>query len=76
MTREAKMIHLLVSIKAKEGKLNDFLRLFNETALSVRKEKGCVEYFVAVDMDAGLPGQARDASRVVILEKWDGTSTR
>ena len=37
----------------------------------MRKEKGCVEYFVAVDMDAGLPGQARDASRVVILEKWE-----
>ncbi len=65
------MIHLVVSIKVKEGKLNDFVRLFNETALSVRKEKGCVEYFAAVDAETGMPNQARDVNRVVILEKWE-----
>ena len=32
------MIHLVVSIKVKEGKLNDFVRLFNETALSEEGE--------------------------------------
>jgi quinol monooxygenase YgiN len=37
----------------------------------VRAEKGCVEYFPAVDVDAKFPQQLLDENTVTILEKWE-----
>ncbi len=65
------MIYLVVLITAKEGKLKELIRLINETAIAVRQEKGCIEYFATIDTDTGLPPQAVDKSRVVLLERWE-----
>ena len=37
----------------------------------VREEKGCIEYFPAVDIDTDLPPQALDENMVTIIEKWE-----
>ena len=65
------MIYLVVSVQVKEGKLNEFIRLFNETAVAVRQEKGCAGYIAAVDADINLPSRVRDKNRVVVLEQWE-----
>jgi quinol monooxygenase YgiN len=65
------MIYLVVSVRVKEGKLAEFLHLFNENAVTVRQEKGCVEYLATVDAQTGLPPQVVDKDRVVVLEKWE-----
>jgi len=38
---------------------------------SVKKERGCIEYFPAIDLDAGLPPQTLDENVVTIIEKWE-----
>jgi quinol monooxygenase YgiN len=37
----------------------------------VREERGCIEYFPAVDIDADLPPQSLDENVVTIIEKWE-----
>ena len=65
------MITVLASIRVKAGKTSDFLKIFNDNVPNVREEKGCVEYFPAVDIDAGLPGQSLDLNLVTVIEKWE-----
>lgn len=65
------MITVLASIRVKAGKTPDFLEIFNDNVPNVREEKGCVEYFPAVDIDAGLPGQSLDPNLVTVIEKWE-----
>ena len=38
--------------------------------VTVRQEAGCLEYFPALDLDAGLPVQVLDEDVVTIIEKW------
>ena len=66
------MITVLALIRVKAGKTPDFLEIFNDNVPNVREEKGCVEYFPAVDIDAGLPGQSLDPNLVTVIEKWEG----
>jgi quinol monooxygenase YgiN len=37
----------------------------------VKEEKGCVEYFPLVDIDAKLASQILDENVVTIIEKWE-----
>lgn len=67
----ADMIYVIAWIRTKEGKLQDYLKLFRETAVTVRKEKGCLQYIVAVDIDSGLPIQIFEKNVATILEKWE-----
>lgn len=65
------MITVLASIRVKAGGRSAFLEIFKENVPHVRNETGCVEYFPAVDIDAGLPGQTFDENVVTVVEKWE-----
>jgi len=66
------MIHVIASICIKQGRLTDYLAVLKALMPAVRKEKGCIEYMPAVDIDAKLPVQVLDKNVVTILEKWEG----
>lgn len=65
------MINVIASIRVKTGSLADFLEIFKANIPKVREEKGCIEYFPAVDIDAKLPPQILDENVVTIIEKWE-----
>ncbi len=65
------MINVIASISIKEGKLSDYLRILKANIPMVRKEKGCIEYVSAGDMETGLPAQVLDRNVVTILERWE-----
>lgn len=65
------MIHVIASIRVKKGKVPEFLGIFKANVPNVLEEKGCIEYFPAVDVDAGLPPQILDENLVTIVEKWE-----
>ena len=65
------MINVIASIQIKEGKVSEFLEIFKSNVPNVREEKGCIEYFPAVDIDTDLPPQALDENMVTIIEKWE-----
>ena len=64
------MISVLASIRVKEGQRAAFLDIFNANIPKVIEESGCIEYFAAVDLDAGFPVQLLDENVVTIIEKW------
>ncbi len=65
------MINVIASIYIKEGKLSDYLRILKANVPLVRKEKGCIEYVPAVDIETGLAAQVLEKNVVTILEKWE-----
>jgi quinol monooxygenase YgiN len=66
------MIRVVASISVKPGMLADYLVVLRATVPAVRKEKGCIEYVPAIDIDSKLPVQVLDENVVTILEKWEG----
>ena len=64
------MITVLASIQLHEGERAAFLEIFRANVPKVRQESGCIEYFPAVDIDAGLPVQRLDENVVTVIEKW------
>ncbi len=64
------MINVIASIRVKPENLVEFLEIFKSNVPSVMGEIGCVEYFPAVDIDAGLPPQNLEKDVVTIIEKW------
>jgi quinol monooxygenase YgiN len=69
------MISVIASIRVKEGRISDFLIIFKDLMPKVRKERGCMEYFPAVDVNAELPSQMLDENVVTIIEKWENLET-
>ena len=65
------MINVIASIYIKEGKLSDYLRVLKANVPMVRKERGCIEYVPAGDMETGLAAQVLDRNVVTILERWE-----
>ena len=65
------MINVIASIRVKAGRLSEFLEIFKSNVPNVREERGCIEYFPAVDIDADLPPQSLDENVVTIIEKWE-----
>ena len=65
------MVNVIASIRLKPGNLSAFLEIFKANVLNVKQEKGCIEYFPAVDVDAGLPPQVLDEAVVTVIEKWE-----
>jgi quinol monooxygenase YgiN len=63
------MIHVVVMVRVKEGKAKEFIDMFKSMAITVRQEKGCVEYMAAVDAPGALPDSV-DKNVVTILERW------
>lgn len=66
------MINVIASIRVKPGRLPEFLEIFKSNVPNVKEEKGCIEYFPAIDIDADLPPQVLDENVVTIIEKWEG----
>lgn len=64
------MINVIASIRIKEGKVPEFIEIFKSNLLAVREEKGCIEYFPAIDIDANLLLQNFAENTVTIIEKW------
>jgi quinol monooxygenase YgiN len=69
------MINVIASIRVKKGRTSDFLIIFRALLPDVRKEKGCIEYSPAVDVDAGLSSQILNENVVTIIEKWENLET-
>jgi quinol monooxygenase YgiN len=67
------MVHVIASVRVKQGLREQFLEAFKSNVPSVKKETGCIEYFSCVDIDADLPPQVMDANVVTIMEKWEST---
>jgi len=65
------MICVIASIRVREGARDAFLGIFNENVPKVRREKGCIEYFPALDIDAALGAQQLDDRVVTVMEKWE-----
>ena len=65
------MINVIASIRVKAGRLQNFIEIFKSNVTNVREEKGCIEYFPAVDIEADMPPQILDENVVKIIEKWD-----
>jgi quinol monooxygenase YgiN len=65
------MVNVIASIRVKAGRVSEFLEIFKSNVPSVTQERGCIEYFPAVDIDADLPPQSLDENVVTIIEKWE-----
>jgi quinol monooxygenase YgiN len=65
------MINVIASIRVKAGGLSEFLEIFKSNVPNVREERGCINYFPALDIDADLPPQSLDENVVTIIEKWE-----
>ncbi len=65
------MVNVIASVKVKPGTRARFLEIFKVNMATVRKEKGCIEYFPAVDMAFDFPFQPPDENGVTIIEKWE-----
>ncbi len=65
------MIYVIASIHVKKGRLQDFIEVFKSNVPNVREERGCIQYFPTVDINADLPPQILDENVVTIIEKWE-----
>jgi quinol monooxygenase YgiN len=65
------MIDVIASVRVKAGKVPEFLKVFKSNMPKVKKERGCIEYFPAIDLQADLPGQILDKDVITIIEKWE-----
>jgi len=65
------MIHVVASIKVKEGKRDTFLGIFKSNVPAVQAEEGCIAYQPAVDFPSGFSSQQVDAQVVTVLETWE-----
>jgi quinol monooxygenase YgiN len=66
------MIHVIATIKLKEGSREKFLGILKDNVPRVLAEQGCRGYTPAVDVESGIPVQAAPrADTVTIIEAWD-----
>ncbi len=66
------MIHVLAQIENTPGHRDDFLAEFDQVAILVRQEAGCIEYGAAVDTSTGIPVQNfLGENSVLIIEQWE-----
>ena len=49
----------------------NFLGIFKANVPAVLKEKGCTQYFPAIDLPADLPPQQLDNNVVTVIETWE-----
>ena len=65
------MITVVASIELKPNTKIEFLEHFLEIVPAVHREKGCLEYYPAIDIDTGITSQSKNEDSVTILEKWE-----
>lgn len=63
------MIHVIAIITAKPGQREEAIGHFKAIVPAVHAEKGCIEYRITVDADAG-PFAKVGTDTFVVLEKW------
>jgi quinol monooxygenase YgiN len=64
------MINVIAFIRVRTGRVSDFLEIFRDNMVKVRKERGCIEYFPTVDINSELPLQILEENVVTVIEKW------
>jgi len=64
------MIHVIATIRIKKGKKDEFLEHLRANIPNVIKEKGCIEYSPAYDIDVKIDNQVFDKNQITIIEKW------
>lgn len=64
------MITVIASIRVNQAQMPAFLEIFKSNMVNVRNESGCMEYYPAIDFDAGLQTQEMDPNIVTVIEKW------
>ncbi len=67
----AAMVHVIASIRVKDGCLAEYAALFKENVPYVLAEDGCIEYAPCVDADTGWEVQDLDGRRLTVVEKWE-----
>ena len=65
------MIHVIASIRVKEGALDEYVALFKQNVPNVLAEDGCVQYSPCVDAETGWKTQALDPQRMMVVEQWE-----
>jgi quinol monooxygenase YgiN len=66
------MIHVIATIKLKEGSREKFLGILKDNVPRVLAEQGCRGYTPALDIESGIPVQAAPrADTVTIIEVWE-----
>ena len=65
------MMYVIASIHVKKGRLQDFIEVFKSNVPNVREERGCIQYFPTVDINADLPPQSLDENVMTVIEHWD-----
>lgn len=64
------MIVVVASIRVKEGRVPDFLKIFKANVPNVLAEEGCIEYMPTVDVPAESIPQELNPNVVSVIEKW------
>ena len=65
------MIHVIATVTLKPGARERWLAEFRKLMPLARAEKGCIEYYPAVDAVTDIALQARTGEdKVVIVETW------
>ncbi len=64
------MIDVIASIRIKDGHVDEFIEKFKANVPAVLAEEGCIDYYPAIDADAGMAVQEMGAEIVTIVEKW------
>ncbi len=64
------MIVVVASIRVKEGRVPDFLKIFKANVPNVQAEEGCIEYMPTVDVPAESIPQELNPNVVSVIEKW------
>ena len=64
------MIVVVASIRVKEGRVPDFLKIFKANVPNVLAEEGCIEYLPTVDVPAESIPQELNPNVVSVIEKW------
>jgi quinol monooxygenase YgiN len=68
--KSSDMVNVIASIEVKEGKLEQFLDIFNSNVPNVLAENGCIEYIPAIDIITDLSAQILNKNEVTVIEKW------
>lgn len=66
------MVHVLVTMQIKSGKMTEFLATVKELQPFVLKEPGCLEYDFTREVPSPLGIQEPiDENRITLVEKWE-----
>lgn len=64
------MVHVIASIRVKQGSVEEYAALFKENVQNVLAEDGCLQYAPCRDAETGWKAQERDPQRITVVEQW------